>query len=275
MTRTLQELIAPDYVQFYDKDWIYHGSRTEVARELAQVTYIDLRLLNSSRDENLARNSGRVKAREILGDYSIANRMSWAAKRETTRPEDIAYCLFGMFDVHLPPLYGEGADKAFLRLQEEIIKTSTDLSILAWSSKNLPQSPGPMYRVLAPSPAWFSNRTNICVEDPRSNGVEPFRVTNKGLRVKLPVIRSKSLRKCTVILPNCFYAGRPDRLIGIRLVSWNRTTSILAEGRSVWYRDSPDLEIMTVHRKDVRDDIFKLYMVMTGPYYKWTLFPAR
>ena len=59
--------------------------------------------------------------------------MSWAAERSTSRIEDRAYSLLGIFDVNLPLLYGEGS-KAFLRLQEEIIRTSTsaDHSILAW-----------------------------------------------------------------------------------------------------------------------------------------------
>lgn len=54
--------------------------------------------------------------------------MSWASGRVTTREEDIAYCLLGIFDVNMPLLYGEGG-KAFMRLQEEIIKRSNDLSI--------------------------------------------------------------------------------------------------------------------------------------------------
>lgn len=56
--------------------------------------------------------------------------MSWASNRETTRPEDVAYCLLGIFDVNLPMIYGEGK-KAFRRLQEEIIRQSTDLTIFA------------------------------------------------------------------------------------------------------------------------------------------------
>ena len=69
----------------------------------------------------------------MLGDaeartqISLARRMSWASRRETTRTGDIAYCLLGIFDVNMPLLYGEGP-KAFIRLQEEIIRRSTDLS---------------------------------------------------------------------------------------------------------------------------------------------------
>jgi hypothetical protein len=51
--------------------------------------------------------------------------------RETTREEDVAYCLLGIFDINMPLLYGEGG-KAFKRLQEEITKQSTDQSLFAW-----------------------------------------------------------------------------------------------------------------------------------------------
>ena len=57
--------------------------------------------------------------------------MSWAAKRKTTRVEDEAYCLLGLFDINMPTLYGEGRN-AFYRLQEEIMRTSVDPSLFAW-----------------------------------------------------------------------------------------------------------------------------------------------
>ncbi|KAH9846720.1 hypothetical protein C2E23DRAFT_743388, partial [Lenzites betulinus] len=62
---------------------------------------------------------------------SVAKRMSWAAERKTTRVEDRAYSLLGIFGVHMSPIYGEGTN-AFLRLQEEIIKHIPDQSIFAW-----------------------------------------------------------------------------------------------------------------------------------------------
>jgi hypothetical protein len=62
---------------------------------------------------------------------SVARRMSWAAMRQTTRVEDLAYSLFGIFDINMPLLYGE-SDKAFIRLQEEILKERNDPIILAW-----------------------------------------------------------------------------------------------------------------------------------------------
>jgi hypothetical protein len=67
-----------------------------------------------------------------LAKLSIAERMKWASGRKTTRIEDIAYCLLGIFDINMPLLYGEG-NKAFTRLQQEIIKVNNDLSIFGWS----------------------------------------------------------------------------------------------------------------------------------------------
>jgi hypothetical protein len=74
--------------------------------------------------------------------------MSWVSRRQTTKKEDTAYCLLGLFDVNMPLLYGEG-DKAFMRLQHELLKNSDDESIFAWTANV--ESSG----LLATSPAWF------------------------------------------------------------------------------------------------------------------------
>jgi hypothetical protein len=61
----------------------------------------------------------------------MAQTMSWAAHRKAIRVEDLAYCLMGLFGVNMPILYSEG-DRAFIRLQEEIMRISDDDSIFAW-----------------------------------------------------------------------------------------------------------------------------------------------
>ena len=76
--------------------------------------------------------------------------MSWASRRVTTRTEDTAYCLLGIFDVNMPLLYGE-REKAFFRLQEEIIKQSDDHSLFAWANYDY-KHPG----LLADSPTAFT-----------------------------------------------------------------------------------------------------------------------
>jgi hypothetical protein len=50
----------------------------------------------------------------------VAERMAWAAKRQTTEDEDGAYSLLGIFNIFMPLIYGEGKDSALKRLQREI-----------------------------------------------------------------------------------------------------------------------------------------------------------
>ncbi|KAK0701555.1 heterokaryon incompatibility protein-domain-containing protein, partial [Apiosordaria backusii] len=113
---TLQELLAPSKVQFYDQAWNLRGTKDGFIFRLESITGIPANVL-----------TGHASIRQI----SIADRMSWAANRETTRSEDVAYCLLGIFDVNMPMIYGEG-ENAFRRLQEEIIRKSNDMTIFAW-----------------------------------------------------------------------------------------------------------------------------------------------
>ncbi|KAK1829452.1 HET-domain-containing protein [Podospora conica] len=126
---TLQELIAPTSIRFYSRSWIHIGTKLDLCFSIHSITSIPTDLL-----------LGRSRSFE----YSIARRMSWAARRKTTRIEDTAYCLLGLFAVNMPLLYGEG-DKAFLRLQEELVKSTTDASLFAWTTKDssLPPHPDP------------------------------------------------------------------------------------------------------------------------------------
>ncbi|KAK1753622.1 heterokaryon incompatibility protein-domain-containing protein [Echria macrotheca] len=147
---TLQELIAPPDVQFVDSTWILFGDRCNLASQIATITKIDVLLLRV-KTEHLG---GRIERSELVSSYSISARMSWAARRETTRIEDIAYSLLGIFDVSMPLLYGEGP-KAFRRLQEQIVRQSNDQTILAWRDW-----PGVFRRpkaVFAPHPICFSD----------------------------------------------------------------------------------------------------------------------
>ena len=106
-----------------------------------------------------------------LTDISVAARMSWAADRRTTRPEDEAYCLMGLFSIHMPTLYGEGR-QAFRRLQEEIMRKSVDTSIFAWghcrpgyatsliATQYVIHDHADETYLLAPSPAAFRDCSN-------------------------------------------------------------------------------------------------------------------
>lgn len=182
---TLQELLAPQNVIFYDKDWRFIGKKEKLAADIAAATGIRLECLF----HNWA-----------LSAACIAERMSWAATRKCSRVEDMAYSLLGIFNVNMPLLYGEGK-KAFLRLQEEIVKKSDDESIFAWCS-NIPD-----FGLLAPAAAAFKESKDIrswAWEDDEIR--RPYAMTNKGLEVHLPASSVANLRDL-----NLFKKGRTSR----------------------------------------------------------------
>lgn len=171
---TLQELIAPAIVDFFDCDWKplkSSSSKKRLADEISHHTGIHAEVLMKSRS---------------IQDFSIAQKMSWVAKRRTSRPEDMAYCLLGIFDVNMVPMYGEG-EKAFIRLQEEIIKHSDDHSIFAWSIEAMAPAGCSSSGLLAPHPRCFKQSSEIDKFDGRLQVSKPFSVTNKGLSIDLEI----------------------------------------------------------------------------------------
>jgi ankyrin repeat domain-containing protein 50 len=101
---TLQELISPKSVEFFSEEGELLGRKESLAHLLHEITGIPVNVLLG----------------ESLSDYSVTERFSWAAKRQTTRAEDEAYCLLGIFGIHLPVIYGEGRLSAMKRLLNEI-----------------------------------------------------------------------------------------------------------------------------------------------------------
>lgn len=140
---TLQELIAPPQVHFYSREWELIGTRTSLQEAITKVSLIPAVMLSQQ---------------QRLDDFSVAEKMSWAASRQTTRPEDMAYCLLGLFDINMPLLYGEGRVKAFKRLQEEIIKSTNDDSIYAWRYPEQLSRRQHFWGLLAESPAAFGHQ---------------------------------------------------------------------------------------------------------------------
>ena len=120
---TLQELVAPKFLVFVSAGWEVMGTKTDLADVIESFTGVPASVLRFEVD---------------LADVSIAQRMSWARNRQTTRIEDEAYCLMGIFGINMPTLYGE----AFWRLQEEIMKRYTDTSLFAWGLCHPGQSVG-------------------------------------------------------------------------------------------------------------------------------------
>ncbi|KAM7202210.1 Heterokaryon incompatibility protein (HET) domain containing protein [Rhypophila sp. PSN 637] len=161
---TLQELVAPSSVVFLNASWDELGTKTTLAGLISTVTGIDQDVLSPL---PVITNTGwgsQLHASDIsstLRQCSIAQRMSWAAKRTTTRLEDQAYSLMGLFGINMPLLYGEGA-KAFLRLQKEIMHQSDDdMSIFVWRYPVHSRPNWSWSGLLAPSPECFESYSDV------------------------------------------------------------------------------------------------------------------
>ena len=115
---TLQELIAPTAVIFVTKDWQSIGTKVTLANLISSATDISTEVLTTP---------------GAFSGTSVMRRLMWARERQTTRVEDRAYSLMGLFGVNMSTIYGEG-DNAFKRLQEEILKTSSDQTLFAWGT---------------------------------------------------------------------------------------------------------------------------------------------
>lgn len=177
---TLQELIAPLSVKFYTRDWRYIGTKKEKAKRLSIVTGIDAAVLRHEC---------------FIFQRPVAVRMHWASSRQTTRTEDIAYCLMGLFDVNMPLLYGEGM-KAFHRLQEQILKTTNDDTLFLWQMRSSRQRSFwdgsketlSSASMLASSPSDFDRRADRYSLRPEHFFCEPQIMPRElGLRITLPM----------------------------------------------------------------------------------------
>ncbi len=198
---TLQELLAPPKLRFYSRRWELIAPVTDLYDTIEEITSILPVYLR------------RVSSQWafMFRSASIATRMSWAANRNTTRVEDMAYCLLGLFNVNMPLLYGEG-DRAFLRLQEEIIKQSDDETILAWGWGSLVDLHF-RHGFLATSPADFLHCGDL---DPWPSvaGSKPLSITSQGLQLSAPI---KSWGGDTYALLQCSSKRDTDRAVGIPL----------------------------------------------------------
>lgn len=161
---TLQELLAPAMLSFFDSEWIEFGTKSDFKTQINEKTGIPVEILDGSTK---------------LQQCSIACRMSLAADRQTTRAEDMAYCLLGIFDIHMPLLYGEG-DAAFTRLQEEILRNTTDMSLFAWKTL---QPDRYNSSLLARSPENFRDSSQITLRAAyQYDFKDEIAITNRGLR---------------------------------------------------------------------------------------------
>jgi hypothetical protein len=190
---TLQELIAPSCIYFYSANWKVLGSKICRGKHHLPLVTPNLRKLLST---ITGIKPVVLKTSLDLPGCSVAQRMSWAAFRQTTRPEDIAYCLMGLFNVNMPLLYGEGEEKAFRRLQEEILKVTDDDTLLMHICPST-GCPHVFHPILAHSPKGFRGLGEIerGERGPLFKGRNIVScMTPNGLQVELPICPCKYVR---------------------------------------------------------------------------------
>lgn len=203
---TLQELIARAQVYFYDKSWSFNGTKQGLSQQISLITGFGREVLLASK--------GHLE--DILDKLPVARKMSWAAKRETTRVDDTAYCLLGIFGVNLPLLYGEG-DRAFMRLQEEVVKTKNDLSLLAWKlSEDAKSTNADRYcGSFAQHPRNFQASGELSL----MNDIKftpDFTITNKGLKI-LTRLHYDYRKHLHFLELNCYNNAKPYMMLSIFL----------------------------------------------------------
>jgi len=224
---TLQELLAPDNLVFFDKDWNVISSKNpdKIMYCVERITGIDLRLLYFPHE---------------IFETSVATRMSWASGRSTTRQEDMAYCLLGLFDVNMPLLYGEG-NKAFARLQEEILKKSDDETIFAW---HYGFSLDECYHggLFAKSPYCFKNCGQTRPTGLQITGKKHYSLTNKGLYIRPNLAEPHSGQLLWLL--NCYpesdvrYENKQNAkhtaFLAVPISPCNKTDQVGRKGASYW-----------------------------------------
>lgn len=128
---TLQELLAPHELIFLTQEWEQEiGTKASLRQEVKEVTGIPQKSLVQG---------WFLKDEFGAAQFTVSQIMSWASKRCTTRTEDTAYSLMGLFGINMPLLYGEGPN-AFIRLQLEIMSKYDDNSLFAWKMPLLSHS---------------------------------------------------------------------------------------------------------------------------------------
>ncbi|RPD61294.1 hypothetical protein L227DRAFT_652591 [Lentinus tigrinus ALCF2SS1-6] len=228
---TLQELIAPSEVVFLSQNWLVLGTKRSFACVMEEITNIETAILSHAKE---------------LSSVSVARRMSWAASRKTTRVEDEAYSLMGLFGIYMPTIYGEGRN-AFLRLREEILRRIPDQSIFAWGTCiNLEDSYEPALWPLPISGSWAVPPGGLFATSPsqfdgcrlsvipqhlfeqKLGFVPPNRptdpsVTSFGVRIRLPLVDPPSDNVMSRAQPEKIVLGvlacepRRDRVVALLL----------------------------------------------------------
>ena len=240
---TLQELLASKAKVFCSSNWEvigwmynHHSPNAYSDSYKSQLSSIEQPDLTAHVSDVTGIGIEYLDGSAALGSASIATRMCWMAGRKTTRNEDAAYCLLGIFDVNMSLVYGEGR-KAFVRLQQEIMRHSGDQSIFFWNyvsyenPDNVPEIHRTPIGMLAPHAGCFTSfATNL------GRSEYPFQITNLGLELrtqtrKIRVFESSINAECClhIIELNC-HAPDSDVPVEMALLECNH------HGHSEFYR---------------------------------------
>ncbi|KAL1891957.1 hypothetical protein Sste5346_007301 [Sporothrix stenoceras] len=255
---TLQELIAPQNMSFFDHHWNEITTKKKSLPLLAKITGIDELILDG----------GNLRL------VSIARIMSWAARRTTTREEDMAYSLLGLFGISMPMLYGEGSE-AFLRLQKVLIETYNDQTIFAWEFP--PANTLEWDGVLAPSPRVFLNSANMSphqysyVSPKMSWKVKPTTITSRGVFFNSCVFATRTILELPslqgIIMLGCVDMAQrssmqPSSLITIDVEFTDNTRQSCIRRRNTPLRMRSGRSL---------DEVHDVYTKASGSYAVWDL----
>lgn len=234
---TLQELLAPSKRVFVNCEWkklgVIDGSTdNDLSQMVSAITRIP--------------RSAMMHEYHNRPQYSVAQIMSWAAGRVTTKEEDMAYCLMGLFDVHMPLIYGEGK-QAFQRLQQHIMEQSADDSLFAFGQRNR------LSNFLALTPDDFRDCASVFLVAER---LYPYKLTNVGLEIMVQLLPEQDDTK-TVVL-NC--TGRHGRRMGFHIrvnefEGWDSTQGTIGDQRRGAFELSEEESAMVAET-----DVTKLYL---------------
>ena len=265
---TLQELIAPGMLEFRDSDWKVLGSRSTMAYDLSRITGIPHDVLSRGFYHE---------------HFTVAQIMSWISRRQTSRIEDMSYSMLGLFHINMSLLYGEGSN-AFLRLQQEIVKKTDDMSIFAWKTRRTTEHrERRVYKMFAPGPECFSHSsciTHYTEEDQWSDDgiVRPickirqsygyaleflsqttYVVTNKGLQVSGYCSKPSEL-ELRHDLDTDFIVSDCDKLLILACGSHE-------DGHDSWERG--DFVAVPIYLKDPPSDRYPLIQYLDRPHSGW------
>lgn len=171
---TLQELLAPAHIKFFNKHW---KPMTNDSNDKQKATTKILQTLEKATGIP----HDKINCQFNPRPFNVDERMVWAARRKTTKVEDVAYSLMGIFDVSLQIAYGEGGDRAFCRLIEAIMQAG-DPSVLNWKGKAAKHRTS---CAIPRSPRSFMNRRELKLD---SGGRLEMTMTSLGLRVPLVIL---------------------------------------------------------------------------------------